>query len=361
MYNFSYENYIEYGWGSEKYGKRTRDEDKFWIKYGRCEREPKDFRSECINAAKLIYKSTEKKIVVHYSGGIDSEIVCRSFLEAKVPFEVVTWVYANDFNKYDIKYAIDFCNEHGIKQKFIELDIREFCYKTQFERYKNDKYFMPIWQANLYKYVAELTDGFQICGDEEPHFIHDPLGIGDSIKPTFIPPIPFHIRCYQGPPDLKDETYKINSEYVSGNTVSFFSQINKTVCKDFFCYTPELLLSYIRSEFIQDWLKYCKLSEVPNNRLYPCVDKNRLPTVVLASEYNNLSTKNCSLTVKPFVKYKNFPETKWRPKYTGLEKIRLDWLNHLKTIEDQYHHNIPGNEVHAKISEDFIRELEPNV
>jgi len=49
-----------------------------------------DFYTECINTAKFIRASTDKELIVANSGGLDSEIVCRSFIAAEIPIRVVT-------------------------------------------------------------------------------------------------------------------------------------------------------------------------------------------------------------------------------------------------------------------------------
>lgn len=353
--NFSHENYVEYGWGSKKYGKRTNDEDRFWIKYNRCEREPLDFKSECLNAARLIYESTEKKIYVHYSGGIDSEVVCLSFIKENIPFEVVTWVYKNDLNKHDICYAIDFCKRYGIKQNFIEINIRDFIFKTQFEL--GIDYFIPVWQINLFIHVGGLIKGCQICGDNDPRFVKNPLGIGKIKKPHCILPIPFNIRCYRPPPVLEDKIYRIESEYDSGIIFSFFNEMNIEFCKNFFYYTPELIMSYINEDLFQDWLTYSSLKNKPADRLYTCFNKDMMPCIVSLNEYEKLNPMPYSYNVKPFIKRKHFPEIGFRPKYSGIEKIKSDWVNKLKEYEDKYYYNSPGNNIIATPGEEFIESL----
>jgi len=81
-------NYIKYGWGNNLYDKRRNAEDIFWFKFGKCTQEPMSWRQECVRAADLIYQSTDKQIVINFSGGIDSEIICMSFLLAEHPFKV---------------------------------------------------------------------------------------------------------------------------------------------------------------------------------------------------------------------------------------------------------------------------------
>ena len=84
MKTLTYKNHFKFGYNSDWYNLRQSEEDIWHIKYGRCERDPLDFRSECVNAAKLIRESTNLPIYVCFSGGVDSEIVVRSFMEANI-------------------------------------------------------------------------------------------------------------------------------------------------------------------------------------------------------------------------------------------------------------------------------------
>lgn len=354
MFNFCHNNYIKYGWGNQLYGRRQKDEDKFWFQFGKCEKEPQDFRTECIRAAKLIYESTEKKLVVHFSGGIDGEIVCRSFLENKIPFEVCIWKYKDNLNEHDINFTFKFCKEYDIPFKVLELDIINFLQKEMYERY-NHKFFCPFWFTNLSKWAIEQTNGYQIFGDGNLYFNHDPLGINAVKKPVYIPPTPFHPSCYSPPPVLENKTYKIIVEAQHGETTSFMEEIGKEGCQGFFHYTPELLLSYIRDDMIKDWLNYCKLNPLPKDRKYPTISqKNRMHVWVEAEEYIDSLMANCTLNIRPHIKYKYWPELEVRPKYNGLEKIRTISISEVKKLASKYPYNSPGNEIIAILADDFI-------
>lgn len=290
---FSHDNYIKYGW----------DKGKFYVKYGRCKREPMSFRNECINAADLIYDSTEKKILIHFSGGIDSEVVCRSFLEAKHPFEVCIWKYEDGLNEHDIKYAIKFCKKYDIKYTVVELNIIEFI--------KQD---LPNhhWWSNVSKHMIEQNDGYQILGDGHVNFNHDPLNA------SYIPPVLLHTRFYQGE-KLEAKTYKVFAESQHADITSHMEE----GCSGFFHYTPELMLSFIRDEYIQNWLGYCDLRNINPKKLYPLLHpKTKKTTFLLGRKYVEILNVNCTLDIRPFVKYKHWPELEFRPKYTGIDKIR---------------------------------------
>lgn len=61
-----------------------------------------DWRAECIDAAPEIRKSTNKKLVLAMSGGVDSEIVAESFRLANIPFSTVICRFTIDLNSHDV-------------------------------------------------------------------------------------------------------------------------------------------------------------------------------------------------------------------------------------------------------------------
>jgi len=290
---FSHNNYIKYG----------LNKGKFWAKYGRCEREPMSYRDECINAADLIYESTEKKILIHFSGGIDSEVVCRSFLEAKRPFEVCIWRYNDRLNEHDINYAFKFCKEYNIKYNIIDINIIEFI---------NQDLSNHNWWSNISKYMMEQNDGYQILGDGHVNFNHNPLNA------SYILPVILHTRFYQGE-KLEAKTYEVFAESQYGDIESHM----KEGCSGFFHYTPELMLSAIRDEYIQNWLGYCDLKNIDPKKLYPVIHHlTKRITFVSGKEYLETLNLNCTMHMRPFIMYKHWPELEMRPKYTGIDKIR---------------------------------------
>jgi len=290
---FSHNNYIKHGW----------DKGKFWIKYGRCEREPLSFRDECIIAADKIYNSTEKKILIHYSGGIDSEVVCRSFLEAKRSFEVCIWRYNDNLNKHDIDYAFKFCKKYDIKYNVIDIDIIEFLNQD-----------MPNhnWWTNLAVHMIKQNDGYQILADGHVNFNHDPMNA------IFIPPVLLHTRFYQGE-ELEAKTYALVTE----SQYPYIESYMEEGCSGLFHYTPELMLSAIKDDYIQNWLDYCDLKNIDSKKLYPLLHPHTKKLELLSGEeYLKILDVNCTLDIRPFIMYKYWVESEVRPKYTGIDKIR---------------------------------------
>src|SRR5687768_12507692 len=95
---YSYNNHSKYGWGNDWFNKPERTHSGFQVTFGKSVGTPGSFRDECVRAARLIGESTKEPIVVALSGGVDSEVIARSFLEAEIPFKAVIVRFTGDVN-----------------------------------------------------------------------------------------------------------------------------------------------------------------------------------------------------------------------------------------------------------------------
>ena len=81
------------------------------------------------NIDEILHKFSYRKIELLYSGGLDSEFLLLMFIKSKYPVIAVTMkLVCRGYvvNTHDLYYSEKFCRDHGIEQKFIELDIEQF-------------------------------------------------------------------------------------------------------------------------------------------------------------------------------------------------------------------------------------------
>ena len=121
----THNNHFQFGWGDSLFNFDNKIGN-YWVKFGRCEYMPTSFKYECTRAAKLISENATKPILICFSGGIDSEVVIRSFQSANVEFEVgimnLTYLDDPSINKHDIQYALDYVTQHNIKHTIVNID-----------------------------------------------------------------------------------------------------------------------------------------------------------------------------------------------------------------------------------------------
>lgn len=203
--------------------------NKWVIQYGRCKREPLDFRTECVKTAKLF--GVYEKVNIFFSGGVDSEVVVNAFLEAKVPFTCI--ICDNGYNQHDNIYAIKYCKLHQINYKIISLDVKEFWKKELYKRSMETKCISP--QFPVIMWMVEQIDGFNILGSGE---------------------------CFLN--KESDGSWVMFEREKVATLYKHYDIHNIKGAPGFFQYTPELMLSFLENPIVKDAIAY---SEYDNS--YP--------------------------------------------------------------------------------------------
>jgi hypothetical protein len=82
------------------------------------------------NAKQIVSDFNNKKFALMLSGGSDSEVMLRSCLEAGVNFKTYIFRFENDFNIYDVSYAIALCESCSIDYHLVDFNVKKF-YETE--------------------------------------------------------------------------------------------------------------------------------------------------------------------------------------------------------------------------------------
>jgi hypothetical protein len=283
----THNNHFQFGWGDDVFNTDNKFGE-FWTKYGRAEYIPTSFREECVRAAKLIAESTNRPLLLCLSGGINSEIMARSFIEAGVPFEVVILNYNYRFttciNDHETKHAVQFVIENNLTCHQATLDIEDYFKNSLPElcsRYKTNKLSKLI--------VCEIIKQF----------------------PTY--------HCVMGGDEMLLQRHRTNGrpgrsgvyaeeELVNIAAIETAANCESTISSRFFIYTPEIMLSYLLNSTVTKWIKY----------------ENALQnSFVSVNAYAN----------KIYVGHDSWPDMQIRTKYTGFERIVMQ-LNYDRSINE---------------------------
>lgn len=272
--NFTHKDHFKCGWGQGTFNFDDKQDLPYWVQFGRCERKPLVFREECVNSAQLIGKLAEKPILLFLSGGVDSEIMARSFIEASIPFEaVIVRMFYNkqSCNEYDIVFALDFVKKYNIKYHIFEYNVNDFVREKYIPYAEKYQTWMPGSLIHV-DYVREYCKDF-LCV----------FGLGDIIL--------YRPQLY-GYPETEDMLYLQEPQSVT--TIHSAIEEGETVVAKFLSYTPEMILSWLLSEDVRTFVKYEKA--FPKLSIYE---------------------------FKPFLYFKYWPEMAPRPKYHGFEQINV--------------------------------------
>ena len=125
---------------------------KFEIQFKKVTRSVGSFKEEAIRTAQYIREHTDKTIYIAAGGGIDSELVCKAFMDAGIDFTVFTVKMSNSQNQFDIKMANDFCKKFNLKQVTVDLDPHEF-FTNGIQRFIDAGY----QSTGIYRYYQLFT------------------------------------------------------------------------------------------------------------------------------------------------------------------------------------------------------------
>lgn len=230
----TYRNHLKFGYGPAF---KTERENSFFNVQPGLANTPASFKVECLRAARLIgdeAKKQNKKVVVALSGGLDSEVIARSFLEADISIEVAILQYLPDLNDHDIQHATHFCRMNNIKTNYVDLDVFKY-YETSDHR---DSYLKYGCNSPMFSVHLEL------CRKFENDFL-----IFSGVVPLLHQPAAVHNHAHSlSRFNIINETISQFSlvEFPVENTFCFdrYFHLNSTSgVSNFFFYTPELILS----------------------------------------------------------------------------------------------------------------------
>jgi hypothetical protein len=100
-----------------------------------------------------------KNPLLYLSGGLDSEFVAKTMVNANVKFTPVIFRWLNDDNQIinidDILYAIDFCNNHKLTPIIRDINVEKLWTNPEFELLAKETN-IESPQLNTYVYITEL-------------------------------------------------------------------------------------------------------------------------------------------------------------------------------------------------------------
>ncbi len=290
MFEYTYQNHFKFGYDdNEWYCNRSSPLQKFVTSYGRATSDLKSWREANQLAARQIKMSTDLPIWVLYSGGIDSEICLKSFLDEGINVEVAIMRFKNGLNEHDINYAFKFCHQYNLQYSIFDIDILEFWNSSEYLQIVDLCHCVsPQLAACLW--LADQVEGLPIIAQGDPY-------LKKSIPKDYIPGVS---------PYLPSDWYYNESDRLC-SLFRFFILKNKPAVPAFFQYLPEQILSF---------LKY-------NNYLKKLIN-------------NEIVGKLGTRTSKALMYREDYPELEFRPKYHGFEQLEEVHAHHRAELAKRF-------------------------
>jgi hypothetical protein len=296
----SKDNWYCWSYDNISFGKQLGGQE-FKTHFSKITRPVDTFKKELsIAASDVLEVYPNLKPEIFFSGGADSELLLRGFLDIGYKPSVYIVRYENDFNIYDVSYAITICSILNVGYKIIDFNLEKF--------YENDaESISEISQIDRpralpYCQFLNLVDGLPILGASDI----------TALRTTedYSYPGEWKIRCWEH--DIGWSKYA--------------RSINRPAIPEWFKWTPELVASFSNLKWF-----------------------NKL---ISDNYHGKLGTNSTKL-----IGYKEaFPDMIYRVKKTGFEQIDHLVLEFEKHLEKKYN-GLPYRNFFDRSITEFSKEL----
>lgn len=166
---------------------------------------------------------------VFFSGGADSELILRAYLDIGADPEVYIVRYEKDYNIYDVSYAITVCNILGVKYNLIDFGLEKF--------YRNDADLISeqaqVDRPRMLPHIkfTDCADGLIIVGHSD-------------------------VRWYRANEDYSEPGVWLAQDFEHDIGCDKYNLLhNRPAIYQWWKWTPGLILSYTRLNWFQNLIK----------------------------------------------------------------------------------------------------------
>jgi hypothetical protein len=296
-------NWYKWNYGEDSnFGRQDQNLKKFYTNYSCGLNRPiLSFKEELENAAKsTLDHYPGLKPCIFFSGGVDSELILRSYLNIGSNPEVFIVRYENDYNLYDVSYAVSICNSLDIKFNLVDFNLKKF--------YSNDAELISeqsqIDRPRMLPHLkfTDYAEGLIIVGHSDIRWFRTDDNY--NVKGTWLAQDFEH--------DIGCDKYNILH--------------NRPAIYQWWKWTPGLIISYTKLNWFQKLINDQYVGKLGIN-----------------------STK-----IYGFKEI--YPDLLYRKKYTGFEKIDL-LINEFETFLNQKYNGLPYRQYVNRSLNDLILEI----
>jgi hypothetical protein len=230
MLNFTHNNHLKYYFDNDLFGTRTTAYQKYRFEVGKVDTElyqQGNFQSELRRVADLVHHELGNEKVIFLSGGLDSEIVLRTFLDIGIKPRCITFKFENNYNDYEVNAAIETAKLLNVDLEIINFNIFDF-YHSGEALAMAKKYSIGLLPYVIFLKVAEQLSAPSVIAGE----LHLSKYRDDNDKPVW------------GLRVLED---------LDTSHIRFSQDTNIPFIQEWFSYTPELMLHFLETPEIK-WL-----------------------------------------------------------------------------------------------------------
>lgn len=227
MTNYTLSNHLQYSVGGREFGYREQPWEQYKVTMGSVDPDiyrTSNWREELKRTADSVYKEFGKDLVVFLSGGTDSEIVVRNFLEIGVKPKCAIIKFDGNYNDYDVLEAQKIAVELDLDLEILDFDVIDFHMSGEAKEFGAAIQCPQVTYLTVYHNILKLGAPAVMGGE---------LLLSKKIK--------------QNP-----EWYYTFRELEDASAMRFSELYNLPLVNEWFSYTPEMVLYYLEHPTIVD-------------------------------------------------------------------------------------------------------------
>jgi hypothetical protein len=224
-------DWMSYSFDKIEYGKKLTKQSIFSINFNNKIKKESipSYKDALYNNARIMRDSFSEPFDVLFSGGIDSEIVVRTFKDLGIKHNTFIFRLENDYNVRDVNDAIDICQQISIPYKIIDFNLKNF-FENDALYYFNNSFVPRAGRLPRLKWF-EYLDNIPVFCDGEPYWKR--INGGDYSQKS-----KWNLQ-------LGEDAY--SSSLYARNT-------GRDAIGDWYEYTPEIMLSHLQHPITQKLL-----------------------------------------------------------------------------------------------------------
>lgn len=265
--NYTYNNHLYYTINNVKFGKRNTPYEKYKIFVGsidKSEYKKSSWREELKKTATLVRNEYGKDLILFLSGGTDSEIVLRNFIETGFKPRCITIRFSDDYNLNDVIEAEEISKSLGVKLDVVNFDVKNFYRSGEALEFSKEINCTQITYLLIYYHVKKF--GFPAVMGGEQLLKREVDRFGS-----------FWYYCFR--------------ENEDASAMRFSEKFKIPLVNEWFSYTPEMMLYFLENKDIKTLIN------------------------------DKFNYKLTSVSSKNQILKKLFPEVKLRIKTHGFERL----------------------------------------
>lgn len=220
-------NWLSWSYDGKPYSSKLTPTSKLSLQINKTAGLPiKPHFEELKNNAILTRDSVNGELDLFFSGGVASQVMLYSYLEARIPVNIYITRYKNNLNARDYTIATKICEGMGLPFNTIDIDLEKF-FENEAESIFKKTYCLDTNNLLIIK-MLEYSSGVPVIANKEPYIFRSMLSYDKKAD--------WHLKIFED----------------NLSIASYLSSYNRQAISNWFFYSPNILLSTFDNPTVKD-------------------------------------------------------------------------------------------------------------